>query len=348
MRWADQSGWDLMFAQAAGVPGLYPAFLTAQFDIPGADSFTEPGVSRTATIVNSPDSEFWIVGANIGGWSDPDVAQATQEGIGGILQESPDFYTATILVREGSAGRTLSAGPVNVGHLCGGGPRPYLWPCPWKVLPGTELQITINQRDTVSYGVWLTFIGFKRFLDAPPVPTDFLLTPTLVRLLSKYRASGQNVVPVPYWYPMAFAGNQGRAPQATEQQTVSVTEADFALCHLAAFVSDPEDGTGWFNANTIDDNAHQSTVAPPFPGRGMALETIRLVTGLGRIKLDDRPVILGNLFGTGRKIGRYPYPLLIPKNDSLTALVKFADSSTGENAPLRCDLTFGGARLVAP
>lgn len=348
MRWNYQNGWDALFKQAGTVPGLYPYWLTVNISLAASADFAT-SVTGTGTAIVNGDAEFYALGGICAGWADG--GNNVDEGLGAVAHESPDMYPATVLIREGSGGRTLSAGPCFIGHLFGGGPRPYVWPCPWRILPGTELQFTVEHRFTTQQSMWLTLFGFKRMLDSPPLPCDFLIDPRVVRILAKYRASGRAVSAQPFFYPMAYSGTVGRAPNATEQKTVTMTEADFALVHLGGMVSDPADGSSWMMEVDLDDNIHQDNAAAGLLnqnviGRGLAQETVRLLVGIGRTRLDDRPVALGALFGTGRKIGRYASPLVIPRGQSLTALVNFKDSTNGVNLPLRADLTFGGVRLV--
>jgi hypothetical protein len=345
MRWQEQNGWSRVFAGTPGrIPQLSPFWLTTQISL-AASADAETSVTGSGTAIVTPEAEFFILGGITGGWA-PGGGPAN-EGLGDVPSQSPDMYPATVAIREGSGGRAISAGACSIGHLFGGGPRPYLWPAPWRISPGTELQFTLEHRFTTAQDVWLTLFGFKRSLDDPHFPVDFLIDPRLVRILAKYRASGRMVSPEPYFYPLSYAGREGRAPRATETRTFSVTEADFALVHLAGAVTDPDTGESWSMANGLDNNLHQDTSATT-PGLGVAQETVRLVTGLGRSRLDDRPVALGALFGTGRNIGRYAVPVLIPRGDSLTALLNFRDVSAGGagRLPLRCDLTFGGVRLV--
>lgn len=359
MRWKDCNGWADLFALSPGsIPGLSPFWLTIEVPFAGGAPDNQTENFNIGSAVVTSEAELFILGGVAGGWSPDNLT--VNEGLGVIPEQSPDMFPARVSIRDGNGGRTISAGPCSIGHLFGGGPRPYIWPAPWRVQPGTELTVTLLDTSTISQFVQLTLFGFKRYLSEPEIPIDFLLDPRLVRLLSKYRASGRNVQPEPFFYPLAWAGttdfnagtqSEGRSPFQTESRTFAVTEADFACVHLAGSIYDPAPdvgGASWIMNNILENNVHAS-VAPggaPLVGNGVSLETVRIITQLGRERLDDRPVGLGALFGTGRDIGRYASPLVIPKGDSLSAILNFKDSSQGNNFPLRADLTFGGVRLV--
>jgi hypothetical protein len=322
----------------------------------GASGDNQSDSTAVGSAIVTSEAEFYVLGGVAGGWDPNNLSVG--EGLGSVPGQSPDLWPATVTLRDGNGGRTISAGPCHVGHLFGGGPRPYLWPAPWRLQPGTELQAELTQTFNFDQVAYLTLFGFKRYLTDPEIPIDFLLDPRLVRVLSKYRASGRIVQPEPFFYPLAWAGttdfvkgtqSEGRSPFQTEARTFSVTEADFACIHLAGAIYDPAPDVGgqsWMMQNLLENNAHISTADGTGVGNGASLETVRIVTQLGRNRLDDRPVGLGALFGTGRAIGRYASPLVIEKGDSLTAILNFKDSSAGNNFPLRADLTFGGVRLV--
>jgi len=49
--------------------------------------------------------------------------------------------------------------------------------------------------------------------------------------------------------------------------------------------------------------------------------------------------------GSGRRPHVLPYPVVLSRGDTMTALLNFADRNSGPS-PLRADLTFAGVRLL--
>ena len=340
--WATRNGWEALRRRAGGkLPYYLPHTLTVDVSIPASANFQTDATATGRAIVES-DARLLVLAATVNGIQ---TAAPADPQLGSNADESPDHWPATVFVTTESGGVPLSAGPVRAGAMFGGGEgRPYWWPCPWILEPGSIVRIDVRKRWTAAERAWFSFIGIKVMRTEPLPPWEWLLEPRLLHALRQLRPGPSHIRP--FWFPLNFDEETGRAPFELESRTFTVSESPFLVAHLMGHVDDPADGTAWNMERPFLDATYAAIAAAAGPGRGTAAELVRLALEVGATRMDDRPITIGSLFGTGRRPGRFSYPLVMQPGQSLSALLQFVDASTAAGVALRAFLTFGGAVVL--
>lgn len=313
------------YARAAEIAGRHPHLEPYRFT-PGQVLITAglPGAPTVATAdLRVPGgADIYCLGASIEGHDTNAPETFTGMGAHGDAV-SPEAWYATAEMSEDVGGVRYVSGPVRAGHLYGRGELPCWFPVPLVLKGGTTLRLGFSHQDVTAMSFWPVFHGFKRIHDGPALGVDVLLTPRLLHLLRAYRDAGRLGRVEPFWYALNFTGTLGLR---TEQRSFTVAAADFVCLDLMGAVTDPNN-EAFFSPSDI---------------------LVRLNIDQGRTRLEERPVPLANLFGSGRRPFQLARPLVLRRGQTLTAIVTQQQRSTAAQGQWDIFLTFAGVRIFDP
>lgn len=334
-----ENGWRELHHRAGRTDLVQHTLTVGPLVVPASDLVAE--VTAAASAIVEMDSEFHVCSMSVGGTGAGGV-----EIVGQSAQVCPDFYDAKARVFLGQNGTELTDKPVHVGSLFGGWyetappggfayqtrslervPRGFA--VPWCIPGGTTLTVEVVSRWNVQQELFFTFHGFKRLRTTAPLPMDYQLTPQLVGVLDRYRAAGCMGRVVPFVYGLNFDETTGRAVNATETRSFTVSGGPFIVTEMTGSVLDPS-GTDFY-----------PTANDPLPA-----EFVRMSLNNGAIRLDDGPAAFSSVLGSGKYPRYLPVPLELPERSTLTTSLTFQDQSGAGTLPMRAFVAFGGVRIL--
>lgn len=338
--WRQVNGWEKLRRIIGRIPNAIPHVLVIRVRTSNTGDVTTEHLG-TGSVLVPAECEFYCLATAVAGHysSLAGVVDGALPALSNFPVTDPEGYTGKVLIQYESGGFRWSNAPVRIGHMFGSGDRPYVWPAPWIIPGGTTIQAQVRSRQPFTpvgklVDHFFSFIGFKRFNTDPPLPTDFLLTPRILDVVRRARLAKGGVRVEPYVYALNFdaLGNipstfGPRVPHGVEQQTFSVSEADFAIVEQMGMIENLDLGVTFVETSPTT--------------------TVKLTLDVGRRRVDDRAQPVNSIFGSARRPFRYAYPLVITRGGNLTAFVEFGKSSlvTGFNRPENGYLTFSGVRI---
>lgn len=338
--WRQINGWEKLRRIIGSIPNAIPHVLNITVDTVNNSSVTSPVDSEgSGTVLVPPECEFYCLATSATGFRTVLGVPDSQMSLSGFAVNDPEGYEGKVLISYESGGFRWSNTHTRIGHMFGSGARPYVWPAPWIIPGGTTIKANVLSRepftpDARTIRHFFQFIGFKRFNTAPPLATDFLMTPRTLDVVRRARLAGGGIRVEPYVYALNFdaIGSNTptfgpRVPHGTEQQTFSVSEADFAIVDQMGIVDNLDLGI---------------VVTDTSPGN-----TVKMTLDVGTRRVDDRAFPIVTVFGSARRPFRYAYPLVITRGGNLTAFIDFRghDLFTGFKVPENAYLTFSGIRI---
>ena len=314
-----------------GWPDLIPHDLVIRVTAP-----IHPGTAAVQEFVGTAtvesDADLWVLSTSMSLSYEDLGAPVGIEGSAGGAWITPESWRATCLLSVNPGGNVISAGPVSVGHIFGHGEMPCYLPVPLILRAGAQVSIRFFQRaDSASVNglsiVRANLHGFKRMLSGPEFPVDYFLEPRLIDSLRRYRSNGQLGHVEPFVLPFSFNAAASTRGLATDSQTVTIAGSDFLGCYLTGTVHIPN-GTGnlVLNPDTL----------------------LQLALNDGSRRLQDRPVNISTITGTGKRPHRLPVPLRMRSGDSLTAIVTHQLKSGTDVGQFDTYLALSGVRVFKP
>ena len=342
--WQMSNGWSLLRERIGRLSGILPFQVVVGPVALAASPDGDTRVTGRASQLLDSDGELYIFSTAAVGY-DPTLPDNGCQ-LGYASDAWPDYWDATVVVGlENLSGLRLTDQPAHVGTVFGGARTnpigsaaynsrsyeyvPRYLAAPWIISPGATITVEVAHRYTQAQTVWFVFNGYKRMLDTPSFPVDPFLSPQLLGTLERYRREGALCRVEPFFYTLAY-DELDRAPSGTEQRSLVVADADFAVCDQTCAVLDPEQAKIF---------GGQSGFFRSF------LEQCQLTLNDGDVRLFDRAAPLGNFFGTGREPFYLPSPLLMGAGMNLTSLITFGDFTDTVNEALRAYLGFHGVRI---
>lgn len=318
------NGWELLEQLLGDQPNLEPFTYIAA----GSSVGTPPNAPNNliaGPFITDGDAEFYCLGLSLQGFSigNPDAGEQFQ-GIG--VGNNCEAWYGLSQIQEASGHILYSNIPCRSGHIFGTGIRPYLPPVPYIWKPGTSIRVFAQNNDVTSESLFYGFHGFKRYLSGPPLPIDFLFDPRVAPLLAYYRERNALGRIEPYAYGVNFDSRTNTAGYRTDQGGFTVADADFWIFDIMAAVTDPN-AESYFNP---------------------ADAVMRLSVNGGDSRLDDRPIALNSIAGSGSRPYRLSSPIPILRGGDLTALVTMLQQSTASDGNWDSFLTFAGLRVFPP
>lgn len=319
--------------------GRMPDLLPYTFSIQVPINTTAPNTVIRSRIMDA-ESDFYAVSTSVC------LTGTGEEGLapgGGALGLKPFYWWGKVSIQEGQSGIRLSNQPMSIGSVFGYGDRPCYWPVPWIIRAGREVKLTVRNESTLgsaNHTAIFCFHGFKRLLSTPELPIDVLMEPRLLDTFREYREFGQLGHVEPFFYSLltgqtGLSGAAGNfVPGGTETPTVTVADADFACCYLAAEVFDStgkiaEFATKVSGATTVNDYAH----------------LCQLLVDEGNVRLTDRPVPVANLFGHGKRFMKLPKPLIVKSGQTFTLILTPQIAAPPADGIWKGGFTLAGVRI---
>lgn len=158
---------DLYARQRARQIELVPFFYSTQFT---TTNLVAAGTSVQQNIGINSDSHFVVRYMNVTVYNSPNIVVLTQ------------LAALTLNLFDTGSGRTLMDNPQSIQNICGGasgtlagpgGNQPFIFPEPWLIRAGGQVQVTIGNLGTLSFPrVDLSLVGFKVFAFGQNQPGD--------------------------------------------------------------------------------------------------------------------------------------------------------------------------------
>lgn len=327
--WEATNGWSRLNELMGHVPDILPFRFCLTIDVPQVQNPGGEQVQEVAEIIQG-EGDFYCFSSHVELQEGTDSTEGYRQRAG-----RPEAWRAKVLLSEETGGIRYSNIPIHVSTMFGSHALPVYWPVPAIWRAGREIRLSVLERYTCfqqtggqTHHARFVFEGFKVLGSTRDLPIDVFLEPRILESLRIYRELGELGRVEPFFYGFNFDDLAAPQSLSTRQQTITITDGAFAGMYLAGAALDSALG------------------GEQFAGEGFGAASVQFTKNEGKIRYQDRPIEWGSLIGYGREFQRFPKPLMINRNESLTCILAMTARGTAPEQGQDMYVTLSGARIL--